>query len=492
MVCLCVSVVAVLPPLAAGPPDFFLRVRQQAEEVSRQAYQPPTNRLPAALSNLNYVQEQAIQFRTNKALWASERLPFEIAFFLPGRAHAATVELDEVFDGTARSVRFDPSVFDFGTNHIELPPEVGYAGFRILHPAGFGEVASFLGASYFRMVGRGEAFGASARGLALNTVDLGKEEFPAFRHFWLEKPVASARALRLWALLDSPSVAGAFEFLITPGGTTVAEVKATFFPRREVKDFGVAPLSSMFFYDENSHVPFSDFRPEVHDSDGLLLETGQNRVMWRPLDTAKMMRVNAYQDVNPKGFGLMQRDRDFDHYQDLVARFELRPSVWVTPMGAWGPGSVQLIQLPTNIEYTDNAVAFWVPAQSPRPGQSLDVAYQLRWTTNLLVPASLGHVLSTRIGTVPATGRPRPNLRFVIDFGGPAMNGLSAQQQIDAEVNYGAEVKFIASTVVRNEINGTWRLVLEFTGPMKAVDLSAVLKRAGRPVTETWAYTFQP
>lgn len=482
---------------AAGAFD-FAQVRDQAQALARQPFQERTNHAPASLRNLNYVQSQAIQFRHGHGLWAREGLPFQIEFFLPGFGHTDTVVINEVSEHGVRRIPVSPDLFDFGTNRVDLPPDMDYAGFRIMHPVGgFGEVASFLGASYFRMVGRGETFGASARGLALNTVLLGHEEFPFFRELWLGKPRAQDRAMIVWALLDSPSVAGAFEFNITPGLATIAQTRAVFFPRRQVQQFGIAPVTSMFLYDENSHPPFGDFRPEVHDSDGLLMENGKGQVLWRPLESGKMMRVNSYQDVNPKGFGLMQRERDFEKYQDLVAQFELRPSVWVRPEGDWGEGAVELVQLPTNIEYTDNVSAFWVPAKPPQPGQALAVEYQVQWLTNEVVAPSLGHVRATRIGTVSTAGSDKdqdkpPNLRFVIDFDGAAMQALSAREQIDAEFQYGAGVKFIADTVTKNEINGTWRLVIEIARPDKAVDLQARLMRHDRPITETWMFTWQP
>jgi len=293
--------------------------------------------------------------------------------------------------------------------------------------------------------------------------------------------------------MDSPSVAGAFEFVITPGLATVAKVRAAFFPRASVQEFGAAPLTSMFLFDENSHPPWSDFRPEVHDSDGLLLHTGQGAWHWRPLESGKMMRVNAYQDLNPKGFGLLQRERNFEQYQDLNAKFELRPSVWIEPVGNWGEGFVELVQLPSDIEYQDNVVVFWRPASAPRPGEELDLSYRMSWLTNEITPLALGHVWATRVGQVkPVVAGQEPNFRFVLDFAGPAVERLSSREQLDAEVHCGDGAKFVATTVQKNEINGTWRLVVEITQPTKAVDLDARLMYHDRPITETWTYTWQP
>lgn len=471
----------------------FQQLREEARQLASQPFQASTNRAPRALLALNYTEYQAIAFKKEKALWADLSLPFNVEFFLPGSPQPQTVLIHEVSEGGVRRIPFTPEAFSF-TNRLELPPALDYAGFRITAPGqAFGEVAVFLGASYFRMLGRGQSFGASARGLALNTVQLGKEEFPAFRQFWLRRPGPRDTNVTVWALLDSPSVSGGYEFVIAPGTATVATTKAVLFPRQAIKEFGVAPITSMFWFDENNHPPYGDYRPEVHDSDGLLLKTSAGQTHWRPLDNASMMRVNAYQDRDPQGYGFMQRDRDFEHYQDLVARFELRPSVWVEPVGKWGPGAVELIQLPTNQEYTDNVVAFWRPAKALEPGQPLEIAYKVHWLTNDLAPPTLGQVRATRIGKVPSSAQnQRPNLRFVIDFDGPALQALSAREQIDAEIHCGPGAQLVADTVLRNPLNGTWRLVIEILGPEKAVDIKAVLKRQGQPVTETWTYTWQP
>ena len=351
------------------------------------------------------------------------------------------------------------------------------------------EMAVFLDASYFRMIGWGQNYGTSARGLALNTVGNEPEEFPAFRQFWIRRPGKSDREITVYALMDSPSVAGAFRFIIRPGTTTITQVKAALFPRREVKEFGIAPLTSMFLYDENSHPPFRDFRPAVHDADGLLMHNGHDEWIWRPLETGKMTRINAYQDENPRGFGLVQRDRGFEHYQDMVAGFQCRPSVWVQPLGKWGKGSVQLVELASDQEFFDNIVAFWVPSAPPPVGHGLDIEYELHWTTTDPSPLELAHVRATRIGRT--NGKP-PNLRFVVEFAGAAVETLPGTEKLDADINYGAGAVPVTHDLFKNELNQTWRLVIEIVEPRQAVDLRASLKRGARQITDTWNFTWQP
>jgi glucans biosynthesis protein len=467
-------------------------LRAKAQLLAARPFSPSTNHVSDALLNLSYVEYRNIQFDQSKALWGKEKLPFQIEFFHPGYVHRQTVVINEVNPSGVHQIPFSSQLFSYGANNLVLPADLSFAGFRISHPLQeFGEVASFLGASYFRMIGRGQVYGSSARGLAVNSTSLSAEEFPAFRQFWIHKPSPRDRDLIVLALLDSPSVTGAFKFSIRPGTATIATVNSSIFFRKGIKELGIAPLTSMFLHDENSHAPFGDFRPEVHDADGLLVHTGRGEWIWRPLETGQMMRVNAYQDENPKGFGLLQRDRNFEHYQDLIGKYHLRPSVWITPLTNWGQGSVELMQLPSKTEFSDNVVAFWVPANPPRAGDSLDLNYEIHWLTNNL--SELGRVRATRVGRVIEEPPKVPaNLRFVLDFEGASMEALSAQEQLQAEVHCGEGGKFVADTVLKNELNGTWRLVIEITEPTKAVDLRAFLKHRGQPVTETWNYTWQP
>jgi periplasmic glucans biosynthesis protein len=402
------------------------------------------------------------------------------------------VSISEIADGRELPISFSPELFHYGTNSYPPADGLGFAGFRLFYdPGNFGEVAAFIGASYFRMIGQGQVYGTSARGLALDTATPTGEEFPLFTKFWFVRPARNARALTLFALLESTNATGAFRFLIQPGTATMATVDAVFFSRGSVERFGIAPLTSMFVHDENSHIPFRDFRPEVHDADGLLLHTRKDEWLWRPLDGGKPLRVSSFPE-ELRGFGLLQRDRNFEHYQDLIGKFQRRPSVWITPGKNWPDGTLNLIQLPSDIEFTDNVVAFWQPSVLPKPGESLEINYTMQWTAGEPSTASQGRVRDTRIGRVPTeNGRPW-NLRFVIDFDGAAIERLPAKPALKAEVQCGEGAQFVADTVVKNPINSTWRLVIETTEPQKPVDLRARLKLNNTPVTETWAYTFQP
>jgi glucans biosynthesis protein len=472
----------------------FGMVRRTAAALAAAPYEAPTNQLSAALAQLTYEQYQAIHFDASKALWRADKLPFQIQFFLPGQFHKQTVVIHELEGLENRVIPFRADDFSVGTNRAALASARSYAGFRVIDARhSFAEIAVFLDASYFRMAGAGQVYGASARAVALNTGVGDDEEFPAFREFWLQRPRKGDREITIYGLLDSPSLAGAARFIIRPGRETVASVKAAFFPRKTVKEFGLAPVTSMFLHGKDGRMPMRDFRPEVHDSDGLLMHNGRDEWLWQPLSPARMIRFNSFMDQDPRGFGLIQRERRFDSFQDLVAGFQDRPSVWIRPLGKWGRGAVELVQLPTNTEFLDNITAFWVPARPPEPGQSVDLDYEVVWTRDEPGPRTLGHVTASRIGRVVVEPpKEHPHLRLVVDFGGEAVESLPAGVKLDAAVEYGKDVEFVTDNLVKNPINQTWRLVIEIADPGKAVDLRACLKRRGQPVTETWTFTWQP
>ena len=474
-----------------GSAEFaFEDARILAEHLAAQPFHPASNEINEAWLSLSYEQYQAIRFDHDRALWRKDALPFQLEFFLPGNGHKQTVALHEIDDRGVRKIPFDASPFNLGKNRSVLPTLPGYAGFRIVRSgAGGGEVAAFLDASYFRMIGYGEDYGTSGRGLALNTVANESEEFPVFQQFWIRRPEKNSDDITVFALMDSRSVAGAFRFDIHPGTATVALVKAAIFPRREVKEFGIAPLTSMFLFGKNGHVPFCDFRPEVHDADGLLIHNGQGDWIWRPLEAGKTTGVEFFRDEHPNGFGLLQRERDFECYQDLVARYHHRPSVWVRPVGNWGKGSVELVELASDQEYFDNVVVFWKPDVPPSVGRALEIDYELLWTTNSLSPPELGHVRATRIGRID--GKP-PHLRFVVEFGGIALESLPRTEELTPSIDYGAGGERVTHALVKNEFNQAWRLIVEIVEPPQAVNLRAFLSRGGRRVTETWNYTWRP
>ena len=468
----------------------FAHLKAIVCETTLTPYFPPPE-VESSWTKLSYVDYSQIQFRPEQALWGRQHRPFQIEFMHPGYVHRRRIEVSELNSGRENQVPYSTTLFDYGAvaGRAVTAIPAGFAGFKIVsNDDGFLEVGSFIGASYFRFLGTNQGYGLSARGLAIDV--LKKEEFPLFRRFWVERPATNAIELRLFALLDSPSVVGGFEFLIDPGATAITRVQAFFQPRQKIDEPGIAPLTSMFLHDDNGRELNQDFRPEVHDSDGLLLHTGKGRWIWRPLEKGRMLRVNAYGDENPRGFGLMQRDRDFRQYEDPVARFERRPSAWVVPVGFWGKGAVVLVQLPSNREFSDNIVAYWRPERTTHSLEPWEYAYAIHWTTNQVVPRTLAHVVSSRVGVVAVEPpQPNPNLRFVVDFGGGGLNESSAPLAV-TEVSAGSTK--IADSLYFIRETGLWRLVIEVTEPLQAVDLEAVLTLESETVSERWTYTWQP
>ena len=325
----------------------------------------------------------------------------------------------------ARPVEYDPSLFDYGPTSFDppLPHDLGFAGWRLHYHTNFAQdVAVFLGASYFRATDAGSQYGISCRGLAVDTGLDRPEEFPRFSRFWLVRPRPTDTTLTAYALLEGESVTGAYRFGISPGGVTTIEVTAQLFPRKPIERLGIAPMTSMFWFGENERRITDEWREEIHDSDGLSMWRGNGEWVWRPLTNPPSLQVSSFLDENPRGFGLLQRDRDFAHYQDEAFRYERRPSVWIEPLANWGKGRVLLSEIPTDDETNDNIVAFWQPDARRCPGAQLELAYRIHWCQRAPVQPSVAICVGTRIGRGGVTGFVQPNpknlRKFVIDFAG--------------------------------------------------------------------------
>ncbi len=493
-----VLLLAARPALQAAETPFDFDVLQfRAKALAAQAYKERPSRVPEAMLKYNYDQYRKIQYDATRAWWRSEKLPFELNFFHPGWLYKKTVQLNELVGKESRPIEFSKQMFLYGEKKPWLiPADMGFAGFRIQYPLNqpgkMDELVVFQGASYFRALGRDQRYGLSARGLALNTAEAGGEEFPEFQEFWIEQPAPQAKTITVYALLDSPSAAGAYKFVITPGADTVIRVHATVYCRNNPTVFGIAPLTSMFAHGENTGWARTDFRPEVHDSDGLLVETGEGEWIWRPLTNPQAVRVAAFMDRAPHGFGLLQRDRQFEHYDDLEAHYHSRPSVWVEPLGNWGAGSIRLVELPTPDETNDNIVAFWVPAQLPPAGEPIRFDYNLHWMTDMGRRPPAGFVSSTRFADV--MGRPELK-RVVLEFTGAYLAAEPNDPEIEAVVTVGAGARQDGAVVVqKNHFSGAWRVVFEVQAPPARgpVELRCFLRKGQHVLTETWSYLWNP
>lgn len=499
---LSLSLLASLSGYAADVPFDFEVLQFRAKTLAAKPYEARPSRVPKQLTDLTYDQYRFIRFEPGHAWWKRERLPFQLMFFHPGFIYSKTVQVSEVNRGEVSPIPFSSKLFEYGNGLDvgELPGDIGFTGFRAHYPLNsptfYDELIVFQGASYFRALGQGMRYGLSARGLALNTGETGGEEFPIFEEFYMQRPGADAKELVVYALMDSPSVAGAYRFTIKPGASTVVNVRAAVYqrPGTEIKSFGIAPLTSMFWYGENSGENHGDLRPEVHDSDGLLLERGTGEWLWRPLDNPKSVQIVAFTDENPKGFGLIQRDRRFEDYEDLEAAYHLRPSTWVEPVGSWGKGAVRLVEIPTPDETNDNMVAFWVPERLPPPGTPIEFQYNLHWfmegNGGRRPPA--GFTAASRLGR--SKTHEADLQRFWVDFDGAYLRGLPPVPAVEAVVTVGAGAKLVNQNLQKNPFNNTWRVAISLKpdGSGKPVELRCFLKREPHILTETWSYLWTP
>jgi len=483
-------------------------VAKLALQRAQQPFHSPRANLPDVLKNLNYDQYREIRFPFDKALWTEDGLPFRIAFFHPGYIYQEPVHVNEFTPTYTQRIPFSQEFFDYGSLNIknEIPRNTGYAGFKIFYPLNktnlFDELGEFQGASYFRLLGAGQAYGQSARGLALDCGETDRsEEFPIFTDWWLGKPEKDAKELTLYAILDSVSCAGAYEFKIRPGETTMADVSAVLYFREPnrvlqadlsaplIKTVGLAPITSMFWFGKNTERKPDDYRSEVHDSDGLMVEMGNGERLWEPLDNPASERHQIFSAPNIRGFGLMQRERSFEAYQDLFTPFQDEPSVWVEPHGTnWGDGDLHLVELNAPWEGFDNAVAFWSPKTVPAPRQPDYFSYTIYWTREITMNFSPANkVVATRIGLCSPDSDAR---QIFIDFAGPQLEALSPTNPPTAIASCSANADIVASQVVWNPDQKTWRVVLKMQPKPgnNPVDLRCTLQRGNQPISETWTY----
>lgn len=444
-----------------------------------------------AWRDLTYDQYRGIRYNTARAIWAGTDTTLEFDLFPPGLYFPRAVEVNTVEDGMSRPLPFDFSLYDLHEIVPDLPVDasLGFSGIRlraeIEKPGFFQEYAVFQGASYFRVIAQDMAYGLSARGLALDTASPDGEEFPEFTRFWVEKPAPGVTEHKVHALMESPSVTGLYHFTLRPGGTTTeVDVRCTLWPRVDLVNVGIAPLTSMFYFDETNRGRFDDFRPAVHDSDGLSIHNGNGELIWRPLANPTHIQVSSFVDENPKGFGLAQRERRYSDFHDLEALYHKRPSLWITPGEDWGPGAVTLVEIPTDKEIYDNIVAYWRPRTPLAAGSEDAFSYRMTWTDQIESPKPVAQVLNTRLGKGFAHNE---NKLVVIDFAPhPAL-----PEDYDELVIYLNSNRLTLSDgqIQRNPETGGPRLSFQFDpGDVTAAEMRAQLYHGGQAISEVWLY----
>jgi glucan biosynthesis protein len=470
-----------------GTPFSSQTVIELAKELSQSPMQP-IDKAPQALIDMDYSAYRQINFQQNQAVWGNAPTKFSIQLFAPGFLFKDLVSINVVESGRAFPLGMSPDSFSTPNEEIgKLINEVGkYAGLRLHYPINRedykDEFIVFQGASYFRSVSKGQSYGLSARGLAVDVAQPKGEEFPMFTQFWIERPSSSQDAIVVHALLDSKSITGAYRFGIYPGKPTRVEVKSTLFPRVDLQHVGIAPLTSMFMHNDSldaSDIP--DYRPAVHDSEGLQILTGQNEMLWRPLNNPKDLQISAFFDQSPKGFGLIQRSRHFEDYQDLEADYQTRPSAWIKPLNDWGEGQVELVEIPSNSEANDNIVAYWQPKAALKKGLAYSFQYLMTWSNDTPVSLDSPRIVHSSQGTKLSAQHPE----VVVDFN--KMPDVNVDDlSVDASISAG---EILEKLIVKNPYNKGVRVYLTFDPKGASVsELRIQLKKGDEAAAPTWLY----
>ena len=476
-------------------PFTFAGLIQKAKDMSSSPYVPTPVRADAALEQIDFDKHWQIRFRPDHTLMASDgKAP--IRFFHLGRYFKQPVGIHVIEADHARTLLYSPDFFEVpaGNPAEGLPQDIGFAGFRIMDPDATPERdwIAFLGGVYFRSSGELDQYGQSARAVTVNCAMPEPEEFPRFTDFYFA-PSENGTVV-VYCLVDGESITGAVKMDLNREDKVIIDISANFFARRDIGRVGLAALTSMFWYSETEREQAVDWRPEIHDTDGLAIWTGSGERLWRPLNNPPRVMTSSFLDSDPRGFGLLQRDRSFENYQDDGVFYEKRPSVWIEPKGSWGPGSVQLVEIPTDDEIHDNIVAHWVPEKPVRAGDALSLDYRLHWVDREPYPPTNAVVVSSRLGTGGVPGQPRPKgvWKFVIDFEGGTVGDLGQDDKVEAVV---AASSGEISGIYTLPVVGTkrWRAVFDLKPfGLDPIELRAYLKQGDTALTETWLYQFHP
>ena len=492
----------------AAPPSFsFDDVVARAREAATLPYSRPLMKMAEPFADLTYDQFRAIRFRDDRRLFTDGGRAFQMDLMPPGFSFQDRIEIYTVVNGEARPIPFSTDYFSFHPDYFPdagggTPSEIeamGFSGLRFRFPLNrpgvWDEVAVFQGASYFRAIAQGTLYGLSARGLAIGTAGAGAEEFPIFTAFWVHEPQPGDRVLRMSALLDSDSVAGAFDFALEPGTETVMHVRSVLFPRRDIDTVGIAPLTSMYFFGPERRAGIDDFRDAVHDSDGLRIVNGSGERLWRPLRNPSAVETSSFLDDNPRSFGLIQRARDFHDYEDAETHYERRPSAWIEPEGDWGRGAVMLVEIPSADEFADNIVAFWRPAEPLTAGSENTFVYRLTWGLTEGEALPLARIVSTRSGLSILDARERV---FVVDFDLGLINIATVEPRIEASAGEvkglsiapipGGNLARVGFHFVAGDLTSAeFRLWLQSEGAEASGDLALPLERLTRDPANRFA-----
>ena len=498
---------ALASTLKFGPakPFSFAALSKRAREAAAKAYLPPKKPAPQIVEQIDYAQHGKIKYRADQALFSDDKGVYPVTFFPVGKYFPKTVKMHAVDGEKAAEVLYEPEYFDMPNDSPaqKLPEDTGFAGFQIREAKSrpdwrTQDWCAFLGASYFRAIGSLNEYGLSARGVAIDTASPMQEEFPDFTEFYLQPASAEGQPVVVYALLDGPSITGAYKFTIRRTEGVVIDVECNLFTRKDIVKLGIAPMTSMYWFSEYDKSYQLEWRPGAHDSDGLALWTGAGERIWRPIVNPPAPSTSAFMDDNPRGFGLMQRNRDPKAYMDRYLNYERRPSLWIEPIGGWGQGSVHLVEFPTDHEDFDNLGCFWVPKDPIKAGQALEYRYRMHWNGDEPYPATnLARPVLTRIGRggFPYTRANPPEIkRMVIEFSGGALDAFPRTGEKKPEPVITPSRGQVSSVFLETTTwDNSWRLQFDIKadGP-DPVDLRAYLRDGDTALTETWLFKLHP
>ena len=479
------SSAAAAEPLGQPVPFSADTVVKMAVELASKPFKPPEAPLPSVFSGLTFDQYASIRRVPGTAIWSDQKLGFSLEPLHRGFVYTTPIAINIVENGMAQKVIYEASNFDFG----ELKPpavlgDLGFAGLRILKGAeqGFEDVAIFQGASFYRARAHAQPFGVTARGLAIRTGDEPGEEFPLFREFWVEKPNPAANTLTVHALLDSASITGAFRFTLRPLEATIIDTETTLIARAGVDKLGLGAMAATYLFSGLDHRLVDDVRAAVYESTGLQILTGNGEWLWRPVSNRETLQISAFSDLNPRGFGLLQRSRSFDAFYDDDTHWELKPSLWIEPIGDWGEGDLRLLEIPAEAETNENVIAQWRPKTGMAAATSRMLAYRQFWCWSPPSRPPLASCVSSRRGKVGA------HQRFAVEMEGDLFADPAKAAAASADV-HAAPGKIVSVRLFPNKDRRSVRVVFDLDpGSETYSELRLTLSVDNQPASETWLY----
>lgn len=485
-------------PAAGDPPRFDpTQVLEAARALSRQPWRKPPHELSEAFAGVNFEQYSTMRRKPGALVWDAQQTGFSLEPTHRGFIFTNNLQINLVEDGIVRRLAYDSNEFDFGKAPAPADKrDVGFAGFRLMQRTPSGELRDamlFQGAGYFQTGARNQPFGAAARALAIRPVDLNKsEEFPYIVAVWIERPALAANAVVIHALLDSESVTGAFRFTLRPGDTTIVDTESTLFTRAAIDHIGLATVQGTYLFGPIERRRGDDVRPNVYDVAGVQMLSGGGEWIWRPVANRATLQASAFVDDNPRGFGLVQRDRDFSHFRDDDAHWEARPTVWTQPIGDWGPGHVTLLEIPAESQVNQNIVTYWRPRASLPANAEQSFAYRQFWTWSPSERPPLAVAALSRSGRVPGAAANARRRRFLVEFTGDMLADAGATPDVTPRAYASsAQVSNLRCVHVREQKAARVTFDVE-AGADPNVELRLILETAGRQISETWLYRWTP